>query len=75
MKKGEPLEYTFSDLMKEHDAVEESHRIIIEYLLNKNSYPLSARKHHSQLAKPPREGIDYVQFYEDMEDFINNLTK
>lgn len=72
-----PLEreetYTFAELMAERDSVERNHATIIEYLLNKNSYPLSEWKYKSKTAKPLREGIDYAQFYEDMEDFIRQL--
>lgn len=64
---------TLADIVKAIEETEEKHRVIIEYLLNKNSYPLSQWKHHTP--KPLMDGIDYAQFFEDMEDFVHNLNK
>lgn len=52
--------HTDSDLLDAVKQVELKHFYIINYLLNKNSEPL------------PR-GVDYKQFFEDMEDFEKNL--
>jgi hypothetical protein len=54
--------YTLDDIIEARQEVTNNHRVIIEYLLNKNSNPL------------PR-GIDYERFYEDMEDFCSHLVE
>lgn len=61
MSKKEKM-YTFAEVMESRNEAKQRIRIIIEYLLNKNSHPL------------PR-GIDYKQFYEDMEEFENSLIE
>ena len=44
--------------------IEMKHYYIIEYLLNKNSHPILSGE---------KRGVDYKQFFEDMEDFAKSL--
>lgn len=52
--------YTFEDIIKARDAERNRVRVIIEYLLNKNSHRL------------PR-GVDYEKFFDDIQDFESSL--
>ena len=53
--------YTFEDIIEARDNERERTRIIIEYLLNKNSRPMP-------------DGVDFETFFDDMQDFENSLT-
>lgn len=61
--KGEKKEFTFSDIIEARKAVAQKHFYIIQYLLNKNSKPTS------------EGGINYQQFFDDMQDFESNLIE
>jgi hypothetical protein len=53
--------YTFDDLIEAVDEEKNRIRIIIEYLCNKNSKPLL------------EGGIDYEQFFDDIQDLEKSL--
>ena len=61
---------TFQEVVMDEKIIESleeqkmKHYYIIEYLLNKNSHPMFSGEKH---------GVDYKQFYEDMEDFSKSL--
>jgi len=55
--------YTFEDIIEARDAERERCRIIIEYLLNKNSKTLKGG------------GVNLEGFFEDMQDFETSLIE
>jgi hypothetical protein len=53
--------YTIEDLIEARNAERERTRIILEYLVNKNSRPTA------------QGGVDYETFFDDIQDFESSL--
>lgn len=54
--------YTLTDIIEARDAERERVRVILEYLLNKNSKTLK------------EGGVNFEQFFDDIQDFELSLT-
>lgn len=54
--------YTFGQLMEDRKEVARNYYIILNYILNKNSYPL------------PR-GVDHDKLFDDIQDFEEHLRE
>ena len=52
--------YIFDDIIEARNEERDRVRIIVEYLLNKNSYP---------------DRVDYETFFDDMQDFERSLIE
>lgn len=60
--KKEPKEYTLTDLIAARDEESNRIRIILEYLLNKNSQSIA------------EGGVNYEEFFYDIQDLERELT-
>lgn len=59
--KEEPKKFTFTDLIEVRNEERDRIRTILEYLLNKNSKPLS------------QGGVDYETLFDDIQDLEHSL--
>lgn len=61
-KKINPKQYTFVDLMETRNEEKLKHYTILNYIINKNSYPIS------------EGGVNYKRLLDDLQDYEHYLA-